>query len=216
MASLWTWTNTLTSKISIRHPKTSTDWKLCGKRLLSLRDWQKHPVKTIFQQSDAVPLYSAIIPISEVNTFKLRKGFRNSRWRCRVFFLTGTYTNFPAVPPVILHCPHPIKISISDIFQPLPPKPPKTGVRHTHCCPSLGLLHIGNRQIPKPEQLSVQVILPNWTTAATTFERNCSDSSNSHETRRISRGWSSGRVFYSSRETGLEMMENITKTLWQH
>lgn len=131
-------------------------------------------------------------------------------------WVTSTYTNFPAVPPVSLHCPHPIKISTSDIFQPLPAKPPKTGVRHAHCCLSLGLLHIGNRQIPSPEQLSVQVILPNWTTAATTSEKSCSDSSNSHETRWTSPGWSSSRVFYSSRETGLEMMENITRTLWQH
>lgn len=84
-------------------------------------------------------------------------------------WVTSTYTNFPAVPPMSLHCPHPIKISSSDIFQ--PPKPPKTGVRHVHCCPSLGLLIVGNRQTPNPEQLSVQVTLPNWTTAAPTSER---------------------------------------------
>lgn len=84
-------------------------------------------------------------------------------------WVTSTYTNFPAVPPVSLHCPHPIKINISDIFQPLPPKLPETGVRHAHCCPSLRLLCVRNRQIPNPEQLSGQVILPNW--AVTTFKK---------------------------------------------
>lgn len=75
-------------------------------------------------------------------------GFSREDTVCRGW-VTSTYTNFPAVPPVSLHCPHPIKISISDIFQPPPPELPKTGVRHARCCPSLGLLHIGNGADPK-------------------------------------------------------------------
>ena len=142
-----------------------------------------------------------------------------------------TLTFLLCLPYLSLHCPHPIKICISDILQPPSLKFSKTGVKHAQCCLSLWLLHVGNWQFRNTQQLSVQVNCLSWTTTATIFKWSYWDLSNSYEQRTLPQGEATvsnvvftravwpcllfpRRVCYSRGQTGLEMMENITRTLW--
>lgn len=138
-----------------------------------------------------------------------------------------TLTSLLCLLYLSLHCPHPIKICISDIFQPPPPKLSKTAVKHAQCCPSLWL-RVGSCQFQNTQQLSVQVIGLNWATTATVFKWSYGDLSNGNEQRNIPQGEATAsnvactravqpcclfqaHLGYSSGQAALETTENIIK-----
>lgn len=145
MVSSWTWTSAVISKISIEKPKRSADQQLCEKHLLALRAWQDPSYKRVSQWPDAAPVHPTIIPVPGVMAFKPKKWLRYFRWR-RVVFLdealsaeaerqVPTPAFLPCLPYLSLHCPHPIKVRISDVSQPLPPKFSTTGAKQAQRCP---------------------------------------------------------------------------------